>query len=375
MHFRAGEGNDLQEGGDSIGSGSKSIRSSSNKRPLHLASANQKANFKLPSQPTLRLHNEMLNFAKLISPTEEETSGRKSVLDLITRLAVQIWGETPNKDGKIKDIKVEVFGSFLTGLCLPTSDIDIVIFGAVDLYTTVKRALYQLAGELKRLQLVSFMEVIDSARVPIIKFTHINGTNADICFDQPSGPRMGKLIRNMLGAVPGLRTIILVLKYFLLQRELNEVYKGGVGSFMLQIMTIASIQYHARLRWYERYQEEQACAASTSKNARTKRIKRLRRSMKNRPAVDLGVMLLEFLEFYGIKLNFSNVGISVRGSGKLYNKKDKGFFNALRPNMLSLENPEEPSDDLAKSSYRFQNVRLAFAHSFYILSKKNVADS
>ena len=122
---------------------------------------NQKANFKLPSQPTLRLHN-VLNFAKLISPTEEETSGRKSVLDLITRLAVQIWGETPNKDGKIKDIKVEVFGSFLTGLCLPTSDIDIVIFGAVDLYTTVKRALYQLAGELKRLQLVSFMEVIDS---------------------------------------------------------------------------------------------------------------------------------------------------------------------------------------------------------------------
>ena len=38
--------------------------------------------------------------------------------------------------------------------------------------------------------------------------------------------------------------------------------------------------------------------------------------------------------------------------------------------MLSLENPEEPSDDLAKSSYRFQNVRSAFAHSFYILSKK-----
>ena len=139
---------------------------------------------------------------------------------------------------------------------------------------------------------------------------------------------------------------------------------------MLQTTTIASIQYHARLRWYE-YQEEQACATNTSKNhARTKRIKQLRRSMKNRPAVNLGVMLLEFLEFYGIKLNFANVGISVRGSGKLYNKKDKGFFNALRPNMLSIENPEEPSDDLAKSSYRFQNVRSAFAHSFYILSKK-----
>jgi len=327
----------------------------------------------LPSNPTLRLHNEMLNFAKLIGPTEEETIGRETVVSTITELAEKLWGEKVNiKNGSSvkrgKDLKVDIFGSFLTGLCLPTSDVDIVIFGALDEFLPVKKALYQLAAELKRLKIVTFMEVIDSARVPIIKFTHINGTHADICFDQPSGPRMGKLIRNMLDVVPGLRTLILVLKYFLLQRELNEVYKGGVGSFMLQIMTIASIQYHARLRWYNRRQEELVLTGGK----KSKQRKQLRRQMKRRPSVNLGIMLLEFLEFFGTKLNYPNVGISVRGSGKFYNKKDKNFFNPNRPNMLSIENPEEPTDDLAKSSYRFQNVRSAFAHSFYILSKKMI---
>ena len=103
---------------------------------------------------------------------------------------------------------------------------------------------------------------------------------------------MGNLIRNMLDVVPGLRTLILVLKYFLLQRELNEVYKGGVGSFMLQIMTIASIQYHARLRWYNRYQQELLITGGSK--SKLKRVKQFRRDMKRRPAVNLGIMLLEF---------------------------------------------------------------------------------
>ena len=63
--------------------------------------------------------------------------------------------------------------------------------------------------------------------------------DADICFDQPGGLKMATLIKTMLDVVPALRPIILVLKYFLVQRELNETYRGGIGSFMLQLMVIA----------------------------------------------------------------------------------------------------------------------------------------
>ena len=85
----------------------------------------------------------------------------------------------------------------------------------------------KLGNELKRRGMVSYMELITGARVPIIKMTHLEtGTDADICFDQPSGPRMGAMIKHMLNVVPAMKPLVLVLKYFLAQRKLNVTFKG-----------------------------------------------------------------------------------------------------------------------------------------------------
>jgi DNA polymerase sigma len=326
----------------------------------------------LPLSPTLRLHNEMLDFAHLITPTPEETSGREQVVHEIKNCCRDLW---PEEYGK--SVRVDIFGSFLTGLCLPTSDVDVVVFGAIAIDGSKTKPLYRLADKLKRKGVVKYLEVIAKARVPIVKFTHVNGTHGDICFDQPSGPKMGRLIRGMLDFVPGLRAMVLVLKYFLLQRDLNETYKGGVGSFMLQIMCIASIQYQARRLWHQRYREEEEVLKNfTGKRKRAKfHVDRMRDHWKEEPPLDLGTMLLQFLEFYGTQLNYPEVGISVRGQGSLFNKAERGssWHNPDRPNMLSIENPESPEDDLAKNSYRYQHVRGAFAHSFYLLAAKMTA--
>ena len=326
----------------------------------------------LPLSPTLRLHNEMLDFAHLITPTPEETSGREQVVHEIKNCCRDLW---PEEYGK--SVRVDIFGSFLTGLCLPTSDVDVVVFGAIAIDGSKTKPLYRLADKLKRKGVVKYLEVIAKARVPIVKFTHVNGTHGDICFDQPSGPKMGRLIRGMLDFVPGLRAMVLVLKYFLLQRDLNETYKGGVGSFMLQIMCIASIQYQARRLWHQRYREEEEVLKNfTGKRKRAMfHVDRMRDHWKEEPPLDLGTMLLQFLEFYGTQLNYPEVGISVRGQGSLFNKAERGssWHNPDRPNMLSIENPESPEDDLAKNSYRYQHVRGAFAHSFYLLAAKMTA--
>ena len=85
----------------------------------------------------------------------------------------------------------------------------------------------KLGNELKQRGMVSYMELITGARVPIIKMTHLEtGTDADICFDQPSGPRMGAMIKHMLNVVPAMKPLVLVLKYFLAQRKLNVTFKG-----------------------------------------------------------------------------------------------------------------------------------------------------
>ena len=45
-----------------------------------------------------------------------------------------------------------------------------------------------------------------------------------------------------MDAMPPLRPLVLVLKFFLAQRGLNETFTGGVGSYMLQLMVVSFLQ-------------------------------------------------------------------------------------------------------------------------------------
>ena len=46
---------------------------------------------------------------------------------------------------------------------------------------------------------------------------------------------------------PNLKYLVLVLKQFLLQRDLNEVFTGGISSYSLILMTVSFMQ--VRLIW------------------------------------------------------------------------------------------------------------------------------
>jgi DNA polymerase sigma len=107
-------------------------------------------------------------------------------------------------------------------------------------------------------------------------------------------------------------------------------------------MVIASIQHHAKVRQHGRWQQLDALennikrntANSVSKKKLKKNIieqkKNLRKKITANGPIDLGTMLLEFLEFYGRALDINVVGISVRGQGTLYRKNTKSFYNPNR---------------------------------------------
>lgn len=67
----------------------------------------------------LRLHEEIDHFFEYMSPTPEEHEMRAEVVKRIETIILSKW----------KEAKVEIFGSYRTGLYLPTSDIDLVIIG------------------------------------------------------------------------------------------------------------------------------------------------------------------------------------------------------------------------------------------------------
>lgn len=88
-----------------------------------------------------------------------------------------------------------------------------------------------------------------------------------------------------------LSRLVMVLKQFLLQRDLNEVFTGGISSYSLILMCISFLQLHPRPE-------------------------RLRQPH------NLGVLLIEFFELYGRKFNYVKTAIRVKNGGSYVSKDE-----------------------------------------------------
>ncbi|XP_021606696.1 terminal nucleotidyltransferase 4B isoform X2 [Manihot esculenta] len=258
--------------------------------------------------PMLQLHKEIVDFCDFLSPTPEEQAARDSAVKCVFSVIKYIW---PN-------CKVEVFGSYKTGLYLPTSDIDVVILGSGIKYPQI--GLQALSRALSQKGIAKKIQVIAKARVPIVKFIERqSGVSFDISFDVDNGPKAAKFIKDAVSKWPALRPLCLILKLFLQQRELNEVYSGGVGSYALLAMLMAMLKLH-------------------------------------------------FFDFYGRKLNTKDVGVSCNGAGTFFSKHRKGFMNKGRPFLIAIEDPQAPDNDIGKNSFNYFQIRSAFSMAFSTLS-------
>ncbi|TYK20252.1 non-canonical poly(A) RNA polymerase PAPD5 [Cucumis melo var. makuwa] len=275
--------------------------------------------------PMLQLHKEIVDFCEFLSPTEEERFARDNAVERVFSVVKHIWPHC----------KVEVFGSFQTGLYLPTSDIDVVILGSG--IPKPQLGLQALSRALSQRGMAKKIQVIGKARVPIIKFIEKqSGISFDISFDVQNGPKAADFIKGAISKWPPLRPLSLILKVFLQQRELNEVYSGGLGSYALLTMLMAMLQ---------------------SINVQHSSLEH-----------NLGVLLVHFFDFYGRKLNTSDVGVSCNAGGIFFSKSYRGFMTKGRPCLLSIEDPQAPDNDIGKNSFNYFQIRSAFAMAYSILT-------
>lgn len=273
----------------------------------------------------LGLHQEIEQFYANMLPTPLEHTARLEVISRIEALVVKLFPHA----------SVEVYGSFRTALYLPTSDIDMVVIGDWE-----HLPLRMLENELI-MNLIAephAVKVLDKATVPIIKLTETKTQiKVDISFNMRSGVQTAELIREYKRKYPVLSKLVLVLKQFLLQHDLNEVFTGGISSYSLILMCISFLQLHPR------------------------------QNFKN---VNLGVLLLEFLELYGRKFNYLTTGISIKNGGKYVPKEilqKELNMDLLRPSILCIEDPLTPGNDVGKSSHGALQVKEAFEHAYIIL--------
>ncbi|KAI9906659.1 hypothetical protein PsorP6_004653 [Peronosclerospora sorghi] len=273
------------------------------------------------------LHEEIMEFLSFVSPTDKELTNRSNLIDEMQEIVKGLWpGAT-----------VETFGSHYTQMFLPHSDIDMVLFGVPE----GKEPLFKLAECLEEKDLVSYLEVIDKARIPIVKMVHkASDIHVDVSFNVAGGLATGDLVRHYMRVYPPFRPLTLVLKYFMAQRGLNETYSGGVGSFLLQMMVVSYLQHHGRS---------------------------LGADHDNPKFNNLGNLLLGFFTLYGHDFNYTDLGISVRNGGSYFYKEDRRWYDAGRPYLIAMENPNEPSLDIGKNSYEIRTVKRSFEYARQIL--------
>ncbi|XP_062941877.1 terminal nucleotidyltransferase 4A isoform X2 [Cynocephalus volans] len=273
------------------------------------------------------LHEEIIDFYNFMSPCPEEAAMRREVVKRIEIVVKDLW---PTAD-------VQIFGSFSTGLYLPTSDIDLVVFGKWE------RPPLQLLEQALRKHNVAepcSIKVLDKATVPIIKLTdQETEVKVDISFNMETGVRAAEFIKNYMKKYSLLPYLILVLKQFLLQRDLNEVFTGGISSYSLILMAISFLQLHPRID--------------------------ARRADEN-----LGMLLVEFFELYGRNFNYLKTGIRIKEGGAYIAKEEimKAMTSGYRPSMLCIEDPLLPGNDVGRSSYGAMQVKQVFDYAYIVLS-------
>ena len=144
--------------------------------------------------------------------------------------------------------------------------------------------MYRLATYLEQSGLAkNKCEVITRARVPLIKFVdRYTDIKVDLSFENDTGVKANSTFTSWKRQYPAMPVLVTVIKQFLMMRGLNEVQHGGLGGFSVTCLVTSLLQNMPRIQSGEVVPEQH-----------------------------LGEMLLEFLDFYGNRLDTGRTGITM----------------------------------------------------------------
>ena len=187
------------------------------------------------------------------------------------------------------------FGSFAAGLYLPNADMDLVINSNTFQSTGEKvicqssNKMFKFADFLRRSGLAkpNAVDVIAKAKVPIIKFVdRITEIRVDVSFENNTGITANDTFSIWKARYPAMPVLVTIIKQFLLMRGLNEVQHGGLGGFSVTCLVVSLLQNMPRV---------QAGLLV--------------------PEHHLGELLVEFLDFYGNRIDVARTGITMNPPG------------------------------------------------------------
>jgi non-canonical poly(A) RNA polymerase PAPD5/7 len=226
------------------------------------------------------LHKEVVDFYDYIKPRDFEERLRGELVQDLKKFCRNVF----------RDAEVYPFGSFPSGLYLPTADMDLVFMsdayanGRAAKYCT-KSALYRFRNQLMQNKIAweDEIDLIVGAKVPLVKFIeHKTGLKVDVSFENSTGLTAIDTFKRWRDQYPGMPALVTLVKQFLLMRGLNEPVNGGIGGFSVICLVVSMLQMMPEVQ---------------SGNLDTRH--------------HLGQLLLNFFDLYGNKFNYQTIAISL----------------------------------------------------------------
>lgn len=231
-----------------------------------------------------RLHKEIIDFYEYVRPRQFEQSIRNHLVENLKKAM--------RRDGRnFASAQVHPFGSFMSGLYLPTADMDLVVCsasymrGGPPTYLGAKSWLYKFQKFLVAQGVADndSITVIAHARVPLVKFVDkMTGLRVDVSFENMGGVGAIDTFLRWKNQYPAMPILVTVIKHYLLMRGLNEPVNGGIGGFSVICLVVSMLQLMPQVQ-----------------------------SRNLIPEHHLGEMLLEFFNLYGRQFRHETNAISL----------------------------------------------------------------
>lgn len=223
-----------------------------------------------------------MDFYEHIRPRDFEERIRAELVTQLKKLCRDSFG----------DAEFYPFGSFPSGLYLPTGDVDLVLCsdGVIAGNGRAKynhhRTLYVLRTLLVKSGVVAKdedVELIRGAKVPLVKFIDSRtGLKVDVSFENLTGITAINTFMHWKKQYPAMPVLVTLIKHFLAMRGLNEPVNGGIGGFSVICLVVSMLQHMPDTQ-------------SRSKNGEHY----------------YGDLLMDFFELYGKRFNYQTMAISL----------------------------------------------------------------
>ena len=285
---------------------------------------------------TKTLQKDLLDYSIYI---KDKIAKKKYIVDKLLENVQQAVNEITN------EYEAVLYGSYATGLCLPWSDLDVVLVGKTQNSIAGPYLLNKLCFILKTKKWIQSFKIIDNTTIPIIKIVtsaEYEKMQIDISIQEEKhfGLKCVSLVKSYLSEYIVLEPLILALKTILKNANLNDPYSGGLSSYGLILMVVSYIQSKIDQKNYDEKEEDL-----------------------------IGKTFYGFLGHYGVYFDFNKYVIltyPIKDTNNSIADNDTPLEFGQNSHELIIVDPLNKKNNVAKSTHQFMNLKMAFMIAFMI---------